>query len=75
MEFFRFLTRLIVIVTYHNVSINKKGEWIGTPITVERSVNDLVLVDDALDESMLNPELQNMDIRANIDDQTPGDHN
>ena len=47
----------------------KKGEWIGTPITVERSVNDLVLVDDALDESMLNPELQNMDIRANIDDQ------
>ena len=40
---------------------------------MERSVNDLVLVDDALDESMLNPELQNMDIRANIDDKTPGD--
>ena len=36
---------------------------------VERSVNDLVLVDDALDESMLNPELQNMDTRVNIDDQ------
>ena len=46
----------VVVVTYHNISINKKGEWIGTPVTVERCVNDLVLVDDALDESMLNPE-------------------
>ena len=32
--------------------MNKKGNWIGTPVTVERSVNDLVLVDDALEESM-----------------------
>ena len=48
----------VVVVTYHNVGINKKGEWIGTPVTVERSVNDLVLVNDALDESMLNPELK-----------------
>ena len=42
----------VVVVTYHNVGINKKGDWIGTPVTVERSVNDLVLVDDALNESL-----------------------
>ena len=62
----------VVVVTYHNVGINIKGEWIGTPVTVERSVNDLVLVDDALDESMLNPELQNREIRENIDNQVSG---
>ena len=64
----------VVVVTYNNISLNKKGEWIGTPVTVERSVNDLVLVDDALDESMLNPELQNMDIRTNIDDPASGNN-
>ena len=36
-------------------------------MTVERSVNDLVLVDDALDESMLKPELQKSEIRENTD--------
>ena len=64
----------VVVVTYHNIGINKKGEWIGTPVTVERSVNDLVLVDDALDESMLNPEVENMDMRTNIDDQASGNN-
>ena len=38
----------VVILTYHNVSKNINGQWIGTPMTVERSVNDLILVDDAL---------------------------
>ena len=51
------------------MSINKKGEWIGTPVTVERSVNDLILVDDALNESMLNPELQKNEEKENINDQ------
>ena len=51
------------------MSLNKKGDWIGTPVTVERSVNDLILVDDALNESMLNPELQKSEVRENIDDQ------
>ena len=59
----------VVVVTYHNVGINKKGNWIGTPVTVERSVNDLVLVDDALNESMLKPELLKSERRENIDDQ------
>ena len=43
----------VVTLTYNNVRINKDGEWIGTPIRVERSVNDLVLVDNALSDSML----------------------
>ena len=43
----------VVTLTYNNVRINKDGEWIGTPISVERSVNDLVLVDNALSDSML----------------------
>ena len=34
--------------------MNKDGEWVGTPIQVERSINDLVLVDNALNDSMLN---------------------
>ena len=33
--------------------MNKNGDWIGTPVTVDRSVNDLVLVDNALNDSML----------------------
>ena len=46
----------VVIVTYTNVKVNKKGNWIGTPVTVERCVKDLVLVDAALDDSTLSPE-------------------
>ena len=45
----------VVTLTYHNVRLNKDGEWIGTPIQVDRCVNDLILVDNALNESMLNP--------------------
>ena len=37
--------------------VNKDGEWIGTPIRVERSINDLVMVDNALNDSMLNPKM------------------
>ena len=45
-------------LTYQNISKNKNGKWVGTLITVERSVKDLILVDDALDESMLNPRIE-----------------
>ena len=47
----------MVTLTYNNVRVNKDGEWIGTPIRVERSVNDLVMVDNALCDSMLNPRM------------------
>ena len=37
--------------------MNKNGDWVGTPVTVDRSVNDLVLVDNALNDSMLGSRL------------------
>ena len=37
--------------------MNKDGEWVGTPVQVDRCINDLILVDNALNESMLNPKL------------------
>ena len=39
-------------------------------MTVERSVNDLILVDDALNESMLNPRIQESEVKENVNDQT-----
>ena len=48
-------TQRVVVVTYQNVSINKKGNWVGNPVTVERCVSNVVLVDNALNESMLSP--------------------
>ena len=45
----------VVTLTYNNVRMNKNGDWIGTPVTVDRSINDLVLVDNALSDSMLSP--------------------
>ena len=45
----------ILTLTYTNVKQRKDGTWIGTPITVERSINDIIPVDNALNESMLNP--------------------
>ena len=50
-------TQRVVTLTYHNVRKNKDGEWVGTPVRVDRSINDLVLVDNALNESMLNPSI------------------
>ena len=38
--------------------MNKDGEWIGTPVRVERSVNDLVIVDNALNDCMLSPQIK-----------------
>ena len=62
----------VVTLTYHNVSKNKSGKWIGTPVRVERSVNDLILVDDALSESMLNPNIQKIEV-GNYSDETEND--
>ena len=47
----------VVTLTYNNVRLNKDGEWIGTPVQVDRCINDLILVDNALNESMLNARL------------------
>ena len=48
----------VVTLTYNNIKMNKNGDWIGTPVTVDRSVNDLVLVDNALSDSMLGPRVK-----------------
>ena len=55
-------TQRVVTLTYHNVSKNRDGKWIGTPVRVDRSVNDLIIVDDALNESMLNPSIQKIEV-------------
>ena len=47
-------TQRVVTLTYNNVRKNKDGKWIGTRITVDRSVNDIIPVDTALNDSMLN---------------------
>ena len=62
----------VVTLTYHNVSKNKDGKWIGTPVRVDRSVNDLIIVDDALSESMLNPNIQKGEVR-NCNEETEDD--
>ena len=62
----------VVVLTYHNVGKNRNGKWIGTPITIERSVNDLILVDDALNESMLNPKVKEHEIE-NDNNETKND--
>ena len=61
---------LEITLTYHNVSKNRDGKWIGTPVRVDRSVNDLVLVDDALNESILNPSIQKEEV-TEIDTNKP----
>ena len=48
----RYNTQRVVTLTYHNVKQNKDGDWIGTPVRVDRSIND-----NALNESMLNPSI------------------
>ena len=41
-------TQRIVTLNYHNVKQNKDGEWVGNPVIVDRSINDIIPVDDAL---------------------------
>ena len=37
-------TQRILTLTYSNVKQKKDGTWIGTPITVDRSINDIIPV-------------------------------
>ena len=62
-------TQRVVVVTYQNVNINKRGEWVGYPVTVERCVSDAILVDDALNESMFNPSSKIQENEEKSDDQ------
>ena len=58
----------VVTLTYNNIKMNKNGDWIGTPVTVDRSVNDLVLVDNALSDSMLGPRVKKDESQETKDD-------
>ena len=66
-------TQRVVTLTYNNVRKNKDGKWIGTRMTVDRSVNDIIPVDTALNDSMLNCSKQsdNM-ITGNEEDDNEG---
>ena len=61
-------TQRVVVVTYQNVNLNKKGEWVGNPVTVERCVKDVILVDNALNESMLSPKSKIQSNEENSED-------
>merc|ERR1711873_353629 len=47
----------ILTLEYNNIRKNKDGNWIGTPKIVERSINDVIPIDKAVNESMLNPSI------------------
>ena len=59
-------TQRILTLTYNNVKQRKDGTWVGTPITVERSINDIIPVDKALNASMLNPSILENNMNDNI---------
>ena len=45
----------ILTLEYNNIKKKKDGNWIGIPKIVERSINDVIPIDKAVNESMLNP--------------------
>ena len=52
----------ILTLEYNNIKKNKDGKWIGMPKIVERSINDVIPVDKAINESMLNPNILGKEI-------------
>merc|ERR1712198_608415 len=44
----------ILTLEYNNIKKNKEGIWIGTPVIVERSINDVIPIDKAMNESVMN---------------------
>ena len=57
----------ILTLTYNNIKKRKDGNWTGTPTTVERSINDVIPIDTALNESMLSPSMLEKEIAIDID--------
>ena len=60
----------ILTLAYNNIKKRKDGNWTGIPITVERSINDVIPIDTALNKSMLSPIMleKEIDIDKNIDE-------
>ena len=61
----------ILTLEYNNIKKNKEGIWIGTPKTVERSINDVIPIDKAINESLLNLDLSETEVEAT--DEVQGD--
>ena len=57
----------ILMLEYNNIKKNKEGNWVGTPITVERSINDVIPIGKAIDESLIN--LDSSDIEVEVEDE------
>ena len=56
----------ILMLEYNNIKKNKEGNWIGTPMMVERSINDVIPIGKAIDESLLN--LGSNEIEIEVED-------
>ena len=62
----------ILTLTYNNIKKKKDGSWIGIPKIVERSINDVIPIDNAVNESMLNPSILEKVVTNEIDDSDEG---
>ena len=52
----------ILTLTYNNIKKRKDGNWTGIPTIVERSINDVIPIDNAVNESMLSPSILEKEI-------------
>ena len=62
----------ILTLEYNNVKKKKDGSWIGIPKIVERSINDVIPIDNAVNDSMLNPSILEKVITDEINDDDEG---
>ena len=58
------VSQRVLTLEYNNIKKNKEGNWIGTPKIVERSINDVILIDKAINESLLNLGLNETEVEA-----------
>ena len=58
----------ILTLTYNNIKKRKDGNWTGIPTIVERSINDVIPIDKALNESMLSPSILEKEIIVDEDE-------
>ena len=62
----------ILTLEYNNIKKKKDGSWIGIPKIVERSINDVIPIDNAVNESMLNPSILEKVVTDEINDNDEG---
>merc|ERR1712131_133163 len=62
----------ILTLEYNNIKKKKDGNWIGIPKVVERSINDVIPIDNAVNDSMLNPSILEKVVTDEINDNDEG---